>query len=383
VLLYHSRRIGLDEGEPVPLGYGGKVTGKLGSGAVGLLNAQTRDSELGPGQNFSVARWRQDVLDRSYIGAIFTNVQSAGRFNRVGGLDANFRLFEYLEVSGFGAAAIDSDVQGNRWAGQLRASWNTDLWQISADGVVVDKQFNSDVGFVLRQDVVRQSYSAGWKPRPAWAGVRQVSTFGGLEYITDRTGRIIERTPWLYSSWRLESGDSLAVEGSRRFERLDYGFEVYPGIIVPAGDYTSSSGSASFRAYEGRAVSGGVGVSLGEFYGGTRRGVSVSSRILFNERLAMTPSYGFNRVDLPQGSFDTHVARMRVQYSFSDRVLTDGLLQYNSVSRIASIFARLRYIYRIGDDFFLVYRQSESHEGEYNGRVDRSLTAKATYSFTF
>jgi hypothetical protein len=383
VLLYHSRRVGLAEGDPVPIGYGGKITGKLGSGSIGLLNTQTRDSEFGDGQNFSVARWRQDLLERSYVGAILTNVQDGNRFNRVGGLDANFKLFEYLEVSGFAAAAFDSDVEGERWSGQLRARWSTDSWEASADTVVVDDEFDSDVGFILRQDIIRQSYSAGWKPRPDWGAVRQVYAFGGLTYITDRSGRIVERTPWIYTNLRLESGDSINVEASRGFERLDFGFEIYPGIIVPAGDYTATRGSVGFRAYEGRRVGGAVGMNFGEFYGGTRLGLQAGAQIRFNERLSVDPSYGYNQVDLPDGSFVTHVARLRLRYSFSNRVLTDGLLQYNSVNGIGSIFARLRYIYRPGDDFFLVFRQSRAYEGEFNGARDRSLTAKATYSFNF
>jgi hypothetical protein len=250
--------------------------------------------------------------------------------------------------------------------------------------VVIDRQFDSDLGFVLRNDIVRQSYTAAWKPRPGWGGVRQIFTFGGLEYITDRSGRIVERTPWLATSWRLESGDSIGGELLRTFERLDFGFEIYPGVFVPAGDYAATSGTLSYRAYEGRAVSGGVGIGGGQFYGGTRRGVSASARVLFSERFSAQPSYQFNDVDLPGGSFVTHVARLRLQYSFSNRVLTDGLLQYNSVSGIASIFARLRYIYRIGDDFYLVYRQSRGYdEGNYFGQSDRSVTAKATYSFNF
>ena len=73
----------------------------------------------------------------------------------------------------------------------------------------------------------------------------------------------------------------------------------------------------------------------------------------------------------------------RANYSFSDRWLTDALVQYNNVSNGLSVFARLRYIYRIGDDIYLVYRQAGAYDGLRFGRHDRSLTLKITRSFNW
>jgi len=111
--------------------------------------------------------------------------------------------------------------------------------------------------------------------------------------------------------------------------------------------------------------------------------VGVSPRWLVNERLSLEPSYSFNHVALSTGAFDTHIARLRVRYSFSDRVLTDALLQYNSVAGLGGAFVRLRYIYRTGDDIYLVLNQSRAWNGTYEGLLDRTITAKATYSFNF
>jgi len=383
VVLYHSRTIGLSEGEPIPVRYGAKMSGKIGGGSVGLLNVQTSESEFGAGQNFSVARWRQDVLARSSIGAIFTNAQGGGEFNRVGGLDANFRLLDHLTLSGFAAAASDSRVDGPRWTGQVLASWNTDTWEASADVIYVDEDFNSDLGFILRRDIIRHSYGASWKPRPSWGMARQVWVSADVEYITDTDGRLLDRLESIGTWWRLESGDSINIGASRFFRRLDYGFEIHPGIVIPAGDYSFDSATLWLSAYEGRRVSGSIMLNAGEFYDGTRFSVSGGPKIRFNEKLSLEPSYSYNYVDLPGGSFSTHVGRMRASYSFSEQWLTDGLVQYDTVSEQATVYARLRYIYRTGNDFYLVYRQARAYGDEYQGAFDRSLTAKMTYSLNW
>src|SRR5215218_9404940 len=98
--LFFTRRIGLTPaGEPVPIDYGAKVTGKAGPYNVGFFQVQTRavgDPETGlsvPREQFTIARVKRDLLGRSSIGAMFVNRQGASssngtRYNRGAGIDA-------------------------------------------------------------------------------------------------------------------------------------------------------------------------------------------------------------------------------------------------------------------------------------------------------
>src|SRR6266404_4190201 len=110
---FFTRRIGLtDNGAPVPIDYGVKVTGKIGPYNIGFLQVQTRklgeaSTGLGiPRQQFSVLRVKRDILKRSYIGAILVNRQGAtavggSTYNRVGGADAEFNLTDHYKVKAF------------------------------------------------------------------------------------------------------------------------------------------------------------------------------------------------------------------------------------------------------------------------------------------
>src|SRR5215217_5320424 len=102
--LFFTRRIGLTEfGAPVPIDYGAKITGKVGRYNVGFLQVQTRS--LGdsaspfhvPRAQFTVARVKRDIFERSTIGVIFVNRQGAvsgqgTQYNRGAGIDAEFNL---------------------------------------------------------------------------------------------------------------------------------------------------------------------------------------------------------------------------------------------------------------------------------------------------
>ena len=76
--LFYSRRIGLNQNRVIPIDVGGRITGKVGNTSVGVLNIQQADEpddliRMTPATNFTVARVKRDILERSSIEAIFTN----------------------------------------------------------------------------------------------------------------------------------------------------------------------------------------------------------------------------------------------------------------------------------------------------------------------
>ena len=79
--LFFSRRIGIGaDGESIPILGGGAAVGLAGTLNVGLLNMQTESAGgLTPANNFTVARVRRDLPNRSNVGAIFVNRQATGR----------------------------------------------------------------------------------------------------------------------------------------------------------------------------------------------------------------------------------------------------------------------------------------------------------------
>ena len=381
--LYFSRRIGLAaDGTPLPIDFGTKLTGKIGRGNLGVLNVQTADSRFGQSRNYSVARWRQDVLARSSIGAFFSNVEGPdGELNRVVGADANFNFFDHLTVSGFVAQARDDAIASEPWMGQMRVQWESNLWEADLDVSFVGADFRSELGFIQRTDIIKQTFSGRWKPRPSWRLIRQLNMLAFIDRFTDPSGRVVTQREGVELWIGFESGDSFYINPSHYLERLEVPFPIQPTVIIPPGDYAYNDLWFGFTSYPGRRFSGGVDVNVGEFFDGTLVWINARTRFRFSEMFSIEPSYNLNRVKLPGGSFTAHLLQARTELSFSDRWLTDALAQYNSLSDEFSLFARLRYIYRIGDDFYLVYRHSRLLQGPFSSLNDRSVTAKMTYSF--
>ena len=401
VSLYHSRNIGMENGEPVPMLYGAKITGKLGSTNLGFMNAQTGDSKItddvigpsNPGKNFSVLRLKQDVFRRSSIGLMLTNTQGDGKYNRVGGVDANFVFYDFLTIGGEIASVLaddsleaDAELDDNPITARFGAGWNSDQWVISGNYQRIDADFQTDLGFISRRDIASQNYRVGWNPRPSFApSIRQVRFSGSFNYLTDVEGNFLEQKAGLNTSVNFQSGDRVTFNISKDLERLERIFfiSVKENIFALPGDYRTQGYSVNFDSVDSRTVSGRMNVSWNEYWGGTRYSLRPGGTLRFNENFSLSPSYSYNHIEMPTGVYDTHTVTARVTYNFNARWLTNSLVQYNSVSGRASVYARLRYVINEIDSFYFVYKSTRTWDEAWDGIADHQLIAKMTYSIDF
>ena len=90
-------------------------------------------------------RWRQDVLARSSVGAIVTDVERHdGTRNTVVGADASCTFIDHLNISALGARATDDELEEGKFAGQLRVGWETEEFRAIFDVLRIDS-FTSNV----------------------------------------------------------------------------------------------------------------------------------------------------------------------------------------------------------------------------------------------
>ncbi len=378
--LFYSRRIGLSEdGQPISIVGGGKLTGKVGGFDLGFLNVQTDDYQNQPGENFTVGRFRKEILDRSYIGGIFTNRQGGGNSNRLAGLDANLVLVDHLNVGGLFAKSSSPGVNGQQTARQLGAEWRSDFIDTGFNYMDVDPDFDPGIGFARRRDrMVGARLSL--KPRPGGAIVRRFEFTPDFVYFHGDKGVLNTRRSRLILAADFQSGDRLQLNFQNDLERLARRFQIGPGVTLPVGTYQWNTASVTFRSFNGRSFAGSAGVDIGNFYNGTKRSLNVGGNIRPNENVNFNPSYSFNAVKLREGAFDTHLFGLRANVSFTNNLLTSAFLQYNSSGNLAAFQLRFNYIFRTIDNFHIVYNETRYTDGVFSGSLNQSLTAKITYS---
>jgi hypothetical protein len=367
--LFYTRRIGLNNGAVIHIDEGGRLTGKLGPWAVGLMNIQTGpDAATATGAtNFSVVRLKRDILSRSSIGVMATNrsAAAAGKgSNAAYGADGTFLLTQDLTVGTYWAQTNTSGVSGENQSYQGRVDYSADRYGAQAEFLSVGRNFDPQVGFRRRFDINRSFGQLRFSPRPVhMPNVRKFSFSTSGEYVEHGSGGVDARVFAGHFSTEFASSDLFNIDVNHDYEFLRQPFTPSgaPVAIAPGG-YTYSDVAMSYTFGAQRRASGTMTVQAGKYYDGTIRSVTFgpgntfsAARIAILQRLALEPTFTITSVDRPKGSFTTRLARTRVDYGFTPLMFASALLQYSSADRAFSTNLRFRWEYAPGSELFLVY----------------------------
>jgi hypothetical protein len=375
--LFYTRRIGLNGGRVIPINAGGRLTGKLGPYAIGLMNIQTgaESASQTDATNFTVVRLKRDVLRRSAIGVMATSrsVSAIGSgSNHAYGADGTFSFFENLSLGTYWARTASTGVSGDDQSWQGRFDYNADRYGAKTEFLSVGRNFRPDVGFTRRTDFRRSFAELRFSPRPAVSKiVRKYTWSASGEYIVNGAGSVDSRV-WLgHFGTEFENSDQLSVDVTHDYESLRQPFTPAgsPTAIAPGG-YTFSDVAASYTFGSQRRASGTVSVRVGDYYNGTIRSVTIGpgtmspGRVSVSKHLSVEPTFSLTRIELPDAVFTTRLARARVDYAFSPLMFASGLLQYSSADRALSTNLRFRWEYAPGSELFLVYTEERDSGGE-------------------
>jgi hypothetical protein len=387
--LFFSRAIGLSpDREVIPIRGGGKLTGKSRGWSVGLLDVQTDSLGRTPGRNFAVARVKKDIFARSNVGAIVTNRDSAtpgDPYNRGFGLDGNFTFFEHLTIQTYLASTYTPGTPDDHWSGRFRSFWDSDLLMANVQLGAIERNVNPEMGWLPRRDIKKGKFQLDWKPRPNSKTIRQWFVRSNMDYIMTMAGEIETRTQDLTLEPLLQSGDRFAFRYFHLFDRIRKPFGIQGGTSVLPGSYTWDSAQFRFTPSPNRKLSGELSVRQHwGFYGGSDLELLVNPLWKPGPNVSVGPAYQLSKVSLPQGRFTSHLINSQLNYAFSNRWLTATTLQHNNLAHLTTMNFRLNYIYRPGDDFFLIYNEAATlADGSLPGTRNRSVIAKLTHSWDF
>jgi len=392
LLLFYSRRIGLEEGYAIPIIGGGKITGKVGPYGVGLLNVLTdkfhTDSSVTEEEdivdlsrtNYSVLRVTRDLFSGSSIGAIAINKQDTDTYNRAGGLDFAYRPNDSIDVRGLWARTYEENVSSKNDAIYFGGTWRNSLLRFNGTYTFIGEDFNPEVGFVRRQGSRRFRGQIRFTPWPRKFGVRRIFMGPDVDYILNQDDELETREFSLTNWFQLEQGSWINVEIRRTSEFLDEDFEIRDDVIIPVGDYDLTTLRTMIDTDQGRKISGRFGANYGTFFNGTNRGFDIQANFKPSGRLAFETQYQFNRVNLPnEDPFNVNIFGGRIVYAFTTTFFAKLFAQWNSDDEVISTNFLLNYIYRPGSDFYLVFNQTYGSDGAKTALEESTVVAKMTY----
>jgi Domain of unknown function (DUF5916) len=365
---FFSRRVGLDShGATQTILGGGRLLAKIGGATLGAMSLQTAARDDSPATNFTVLRWKQDVLEESTVGAVSVTKIQPGRVNTTNGVDLRFSTSHLFGNKSFSAGAAlaqsyTSDAVVTTGMGhRLFIHYPSDLVEFDAAWNRAGTNFNPEVGF-LRRTAYQEFYAElQFNPRPGfipWMRQMEIKPLDLNYYIDDETGKMqsvfMEFRPLGFGT---KSGEWMEFNIQRRAENLNRPFEISDEITIPQDEYWYTRYELQTSTFSGRKMSSEASMTWGDFYDGTRTEIGGSVTWRANKHLSLSTDYQWNQISLPGGSFTVTEVGGRADFAVSPELFGSVFGQWNDEDHEALFNFRINWIPKPGTDLFLVINQ--------------------------
>ncbi len=410
--LFYSRRIGMYEGELVPI-YGGiRTVGRIGKWDLGLLDMQTssimyhdKDADSTyrvEAANSGILRLRRQVINpRSYVGGVLTSKMDVkGNYNYNGGFDGTFNLFgnDYLSLN-YTQTFDNREPSGSHpWDyGKYFLSWEkrSDVgFYYNASLSRRGGYNNPELGFEMFDDYTSAfaQVSYGWVNNDA---ARKILKNGFFFWNWTQIRNSDHRTDvsWFTPGWYFESKKGYMGQFYvfYRYENPVDTFSLSDLAYFPPGFYRFGLMEGRLSTPENKLFSLMTMFDLGSYYDGyilSLGPAKITARPSSGLQLSLDYQYSLINIPARNQHFETHLARLKTEVTFTTKWSLLLFLQYSSEDNFGINNIRLRYNPREGNDLYLVYNEGYN---SYRKREfpplplsdNRSILLKYTYTFQF
>jgi hypothetical protein len=387
---FFSRRIGLsDDGEAIGIDGGAKLTGRIGSFNIGMLAIRQEAHEDVGAKDLIVARGSMNVFDESALGMIFTDGDpTSNDSNSVIGTDFLYRnsdgIFSQIVEGKFWLQKSSStglDGQDQAWGAYIGLP--NDRVDIRLSALEIQENFRPALGFVNRTGIRRYDGTFRYRTRPEKGMWRAINNRIDATLVTDMAGDLLSRDirirPVTFYSHR---DDFLMFEWQQQKERVLEDFELFDRLNVPGGDYEFDRYRAEIATGRQRPIRVVLSVQDGGFFGGDRLEKFVEVEWRQSAHLFVGASFTENVVDLPSGSFTSHLASLRTDIAFNSRWSWSNLIQYDNSAELVGLNSRLRFMPDAGREVLVVVNHGYSVDA-LNSLSSTSNELNLKFSYTF
>jgi hypothetical protein len=397
--------------------WGVKLTGKEAGNGFGAYIVRDEITNLiFPGNQYSMAttldlestasvfRYKRDIGSKHTVGAIFTDREAEGYFNRVFDFDAHIYLSKLddvrIQVLGSNTQYPDNvaeefdQEQGDFWGPAVRLVYDhsTRSWSAQCGYDYIGRNLRTDLGFIPRVNYRNPwavlSYTwvakeAGW-----W---RNFTMVGVYDYYETPEGNLLEERI------QYHFGYSGALQSNTYF-RAHKNRENYNGVEF---DYLCYVFSASFRPTQ--ALYAEVSSNFGDRvdYENTRPGsrlrLNPYASYNINRNMRMAFSYIFERMNSGERPLYTaNSCDMTLIYHLNTRTFFRAILQYIDYDYNVSnyivprdpefkkLFTQLLFSYKINPRTVLFIGYSDDYHGNFQyglRQTDRTFFVKLGYAW--
>jgi hypothetical protein len=315
-----------------------------------------------------VARVNQEFRNRSSIGLLFVDRSGDGSYvlpadqdkNQTYAIDGRLGVGEHIDLEAWAAKTDTPGWTGKDDAFSLKANYSSAEWSSSLGYTEVGDDFNPEVGFLTRSGYRKYDAFIMRRIRPddLW-GLHELRPHVNYRGYWDFDG--FQETGFLHldNHWEWKSGLEIHTGVNFRHEGVKEAFDIVDGVTIEPGTYKEEEIQLVYFTNRSAPLSFGISAIVGGFFGGDKTFVEPSVHYRIGETFSSEISWAYNDIDLPvtNGDFEVNLARMRLSYSFTPKILLQALIQYDDRNDATASNLRFSWLQSANAGFFLVYNE--------------------------
>ena len=366
---FFSRTIGLDAaGNPIPIAAGARFVSRSSGSNYGAMLMRQEASATTPAANLFVGRYSANVGQRSRVGGLVTVKNTDAGSNVTSTLDGLVRLSEAQSLNTILTHSVTTATRVQGFAGVAQYYNSTTQYKMWFTQSVVTKDFDPQMGFISRTDVIGTTPGINWYYRGARLPFKKMLRAfepGVLPewYWQASTGKFIERSLYIWPIWlNFQNGAYFGYSITPVYQNLTQSFAPL-GVTIAPGQYHYAQHWITFTTNPSWMI---------RFYGDYKWGGYFNGRLQSGDwklQLAPIPYISviaeFNRnhfVDVGTARTTSTVDLRIVQgrFALNPRLQLTGFYQNNSLDPSDSYNLRLSWEYLPLSYLYVIYNHGRS-----------------------
>ncbi|MFN7117684.1 MAG: carbohydrate binding family 9 domain-containing protein [Saprospiraceae bacterium] len=385
---FFSRKIGLDDfGNPIPIDAGGRFVFRSSKRNFGAILMRQREVEGSPATNFFVGRFSENFGRQNRIGGLVTLRNQPNGTNITSTIDGFFRIGESHSINTMLTHSTSSATGKQGFAGIMQYYWSTNQYKIWFTQSLVTKDFNPDLGFVSRSDVLSFSPGMNWYYRgdklPFKKMIRAFEPgFLPEFYYQASTGKLIERLYYFFPFWlNFQNGGYLGYSINPIFQHLTEPFEPL-GVTISEGDYHYFQQQIWASTDPSKILNLRVIYTWGEYFDGKLNSGDWQLQFAPIPHFSLIGRFNRNRfknVGITNAATTVDLYSIEGRFALNPRLQLIGFFQSNSENNSSNYNIRLSWEYQPLSYVYLVFNHRGFDTLQREKRTEDHVIAKLSY----
>lgn len=385
---FFSRTIGLDaNGSPIPIDIGGRFIHRSSKRNFGAILMRQHKEDKSPATNFFVGRFSENFGAQNRIGGLVTIKDRPGATNIVTTIDGFFRLGEAHSLNTMLMQSTTTHGGKSGFAGFAQYFYSTNQTKVWLTQSVVTKDFDPEMGFVSRSDVIGTTPGVNWYYRGKLLPFKKIIRafepgFLPEFYWQASTGKMIERTFTVFPIWfNFQNGAYFGYALNPSYQRLTEAFTPL-GVPIQAGSYNYLNQQVWLSSDPSRIINLSGVYTWGQYFDGRLHSADWKLQFAPIPHISITARFNRNKfIEVGQSKTSTTVDLYGVEgrFALNPRIQLTGFYQRNTSSNSTNYNIRLSWEYRPLSYIYIVLNHAGFQDVQLKKLSEDHVIAKISY----